>query len=119
MKKLVEDYFRPSMNWIFLITFFLASITGFFVLETRDAAFGAALAALVLFVAAVDIDRFEIPDLGNLAILLLGLAWTINEYGSDIRVFGQTLLRIVLAAGFLFAIRGVYRVIRRAEGLGL
>jgi leader peptidase (prepilin peptidase)/N-methyltransferase len=119
MKQLVKDYFRPSLSWAFFTALALASIIGFFALDVRDATFGAALAALVLFVAAIDIDRFEIPDLGNLGILALGLAWTTIGSGLDAYVLSQTVLRIAFAAGFLFAIRAAYRLVRRAEGLGL
>ena len=119
MKQLVKDYFRPSLNWAFFVALAFASITGFFVLDVRDATFGAGLAGLVLFVAAIDIDRFEIPDLGNLGILVLGLAWTFIGSGLDAYVLGQTVFRIALAAGFLFAIRAAYRLVRHVEGLGL
>jgi len=119
MKELLKEYFRPSTSWVFLVAFTVASVSGFLILDVRDAAFGAALAALVLFVAAFDIDRFEIPDLGNLGILVLGLAWTINASGVDVSVLAQALLRIALAAGFLLAIRAVYWRVRRTEGLGL
>ena len=119
MNQPIKSGFCFGTAGIFLIAFSTASIFGFLVLDVRDAAFGAPLAAAVLFVAAVDIDRFEIPDLANLAILALGLAWTMEISDFDISILVETLVRIGLAAGFLFAVRAAYRLVRHSEGLGL
>jgi leader peptidase (prepilin peptidase) / N-methyltransferase len=118
VKNPVNSCISSSAIGIFLIAL-AASIAGFLALDLRDAVFGALLAGVVLFVAAVDVDRFEIPDLANLAIFLLGVAWTMDVSGYDVDVLFDALLRTGVAGGFLFAVRGVYRLLRHSEGLGL
>jgi leader peptidase (prepilin peptidase) / N-methyltransferase len=119
MKKLAENDISSHAIGIFSIAFAAASIAGFLLLDLRDAVFGALLAALVLFVAAVDLDRFEIPDLGSLAILVIGLAWTMDVSGYDVHVLIEALLRAGVSSGLLLAVRAVYRLLRNSEGLGL
>jgi leader peptidase (prepilin peptidase)/N-methyltransferase len=70
-------------------------------------------------VAAADVDRFEIPDVGCFAILTLGLLWTVKDSGLDSQVLLETFTRIGFAAGLLFVMRATYRLIRNSEGLGL
>jgi leader peptidase (prepilin peptidase) / N-methyltransferase len=101
-----------------LVAFALASIVSVLFLDLVDATFGILLAGTALFVAIVDIDRFEIPDLASFAIFALGIAWT-QVSGVNIAALTQCVLRSVLVAGFLFAIRGAYRWVRGLEGLGL
>ena len=86
-------------------------------MDIRNAVFGSLLALAVLVVAAVDVERFEIPDLANLTILLLGLAWQAWDLNSD-EIFAA-LLRGVAAAALLLGVRGIYRQVRKVEGLGL
>jgi len=95
-----------------------ASAAGVLFLEPVDAAFGTLLAAAVLFIAAVDLDRFEIPDIGSFAIFILGLAWT-QVSGLGVEAVAEALLRPVVVAGLLFAVRAGYRAVRNLEGLGL
>jgi leader peptidase (prepilin peptidase) / N-methyltransferase len=96
----------------------LASIVCVLFLELMDAMFGILLAGAALFVAVVDIDRFEIPDFGSFAIFALGVAWT-QASGIDIGALTQCLLRSILVAVFLFLLRAAYRWVRGREGLGL
>jgi leader peptidase (prepilin peptidase)/N-methyltransferase len=95
-----------------------ACVAQVFFLDPVDAVFGTILAAAALFVAAVDLDRFEIPDIASFAIFALGLAWT-QAWGFDAEAGADALLRSVLVVGFLFTIRAGYRTLRNLEGLGL
>jgi leader peptidase (prepilin peptidase) / N-methyltransferase len=82
-----------------------------------NALFGALLATAVLMVAIVDIDRFEIPDLANIAILLTGLTW--HAWANGIEDVCTALVRSVAAAALLLLVRKLYRYWRDIEGLGL
>jgi leader peptidase (prepilin peptidase) / N-methyltransferase len=95
-----------------------ACAAGILFLEPIDAVFGTLLAAAALLIAAVDLDRFEIPDMANFAVFALGLAWS-QAWGFDFESFTQALLRSLLVAGLLFAVRAGYRAVRNLEGLGL
>ena len=102
-----------------VVVFSLATGAGFLLLNVTDAVFGAILVAATLFVATADLDRFEIPDLANLAILICGLAWTAVTWGFDLEILAQTVIRCIAAAGLLLAVRVCYRAIRSFDGLGL
>ena len=108
-----------SSRALLVVAFAIASLTGAFVLDGIDATFGALLAAVALWVAMVDLDRFEIPDVANLAILGLGVAWSLQSAGIDREAIAEMVARSLLAAGLLFAVREVYRMLRHREGLGL
>jgi leader peptidase (prepilin peptidase)/N-methyltransferase len=95
-----------------------AYVAGVLFLEPVDAAFGTLLAAAALFIAAVDLHRFEIPDISSFAIFVLGLAWT-QASGLDAEAITEALVRSVVVAGLLFAVRAGYRAVRNLEGLGL
>jgi len=107
----------PAMVWA--VTLALASGSGFLFLDMPDAVFGTLLAAATLFVAAADLDRFEIPDFGSAAILIGGLGWTALTWGFDLEILGETVIRCIAAAGLLLAVRVLYRAIRSFNGLGL
>jgi leader peptidase (prepilin peptidase) / N-methyltransferase len=109
----------PWSIWPLLLAFTFASSAGAFLLDRLDAVFGAALAAAVLWVAAVDLDRFEIPDTGVGAIVAFGLGWIYVTVEPDIERFADGFLRSLAAAGFLYAVRTAYRMLRGVEGLGL
>ena len=53
-----------------------ACATAVWFLDAIDAAFGTLLAAAALFIAAVDLERFEIPEIASFAMFVLGLGWT-------------------------------------------
>jgi leader peptidase (prepilin peptidase) / N-methyltransferase len=95
-----------------------AGATGFLLLDRVDATFGALLAAVALIIAVVDLERFEIPDLASVAMFVLGIAWT-QAFGFDVEGLGQALLRALLVAAVLLAVRTAYRALRKVEGLGL
>jgi leader peptidase (prepilin peptidase) / N-methyltransferase len=112
------DSARPS--WTILAAAFAGACwIGWLVLRDFDAVFSALLAGTVLWVAAVDVSRFEIPDTANIAILVLGVIWSALSMGIDSEVIGELAARILLAAGLLFAVREVYRMVRHVHGLGL
>jgi leader peptidase (prepilin peptidase) / N-methyltransferase len=89
----------------------------FLALDRSDALFGGILATLVLIVAAVDVDRFEIPDLANALILIAGLAWQALSF--DFAALMIVLLRCFLTGALLFSVRAFYRHLRNIDGLGL
>ncbi len=94
-------------------------MTGFVVLDTVNALFCAILAAATLFVAVTDLERFEIPDGASAAILAGGLWWTLQYFGLNEHVLIDMVARVILASGFLLALRTGYRLVRDNEGLGL
>ena len=95
-----------------------ASAAGFLLLAPLDAMFGTFLALLVLVVAATDLARFEIPDLANCAIFLLGIGWVVSsEFYADAIL--DAVLRAAVAATVLEIVRILYRLLRGIEGLGM
>ena len=95
-----------------------ACAAAFLFLDAIDAAFGTALAAAALFIAAVDLDRFEVPDIATLTMFVLGLAWT-QARGPDLEAVAHAVVRSIVVAGVLFGLRAGYRAVRNFEGLGL
>jgi leader peptidase (prepilin peptidase) / N-methyltransferase len=112
------DSSPPSLMLIVGV-FVNACLIGRLILSDTDAIFGALLAAAALWVAVVDLDRFEIPDLANIAIFVLGVVWSLQSFGIDREVIGEMAMRSLLSAGVLFALRELYRKLRHMEGLGL
>ena len=110
-------------------------------MPTAAMPFAAAFAGLVAWVAAADLRSFEIPDGANVALLVLGLAWTLVDADPSSLpltpdlVFGAAtappawagplfalidgLARGCVAAGTLLAVRVFYRRARGIEGIGL
>lgn len=111
--------FFPVTSIAAVAAFVAASGTAAVVLDGIDAVFGTLLAAAVVFIAVVDLERFEIPDLGCVAILLCGLAWTVETSEFKTEAFAEALLRTLVAAGLFYGVRTLYRVLRGFEGLGL
>jgi leader peptidase (prepilin peptidase) / N-methyltransferase len=117
----MNDQFEKSPPSLMLIVsvFAPACLIGRLILNDTDAIFSALLAAAALWVAVVDLDRFEIPDLAIIAIFALGVVWSLQSFGIDRDVISEMTMRSLLAAGLLFAVRELYRKLRRIEGLGL
>jgi leader peptidase (prepilin peptidase)/N-methyltransferase len=109
-----SSFLKPSLIASLLVASAGTVALCFFTLDRRDASFGSLLGVTALVVAAVDVERFEIPDLANVLILLAGLAWQ-----GHIDDMVAALLRCALAAGLLLLVRGFYRRWRQVEGLGL
>jgi leader peptidase (prepilin peptidase)/N-methyltransferase len=84
------------------------------------AAFAAALGALAVLIAIVDLDRYIIPDAAVLAMLVLGLALAaVEREGSLAGVLADAVLRAAASGGALYLLRSVYRRLTGIEGLGL
>jgi leader peptidase (prepilin peptidase)/N-methyltransferase len=83
-------------------------------------AFAAALGAVVVVIAIVDIDRYIIPDVAVLAMLLLGLVLVAVE-NSGIRgaAIADGVLRALVTGGALYLLRLAYRRLTGIDGLGL
>jgi leader peptidase (prepilin peptidase)/N-methyltransferase len=82
-----------------------------------DALFGIAFAVLVLWLAKSDIERFELPDLANLAVAALGLAWIATLSKPSLGLL-HAVLRAIAAAACLSMVKWCYARVRRVEGLG-
>jgi prepilin signal peptidase PulO-like enzyme (type II secretory pathway) len=95
-----------------------ASAAGFLLLPPLDALFGTVFALSVLFIAATDLARFEIPDLANAAIFLLGIGWIISS-GFYFDAILDAVLRAAVAAAVLETVRIIHRRLRGIEGLGM
>jgi leader peptidase (prepilin peptidase)/N-methyltransferase len=116
----VKDWFLPPPSFAIIVGIVaIASTIGALLLDSVDAVFGAFLAVVALYIAAVDADRFEIPDIGCVFLLLLGTAWTFKSSGVDADIVVEIVARVFFSAGLLFVLRTVYRQIRDIEGLGL
>lgn len=97
------------------------AIISLVLLPLPAAAFAAALAALAVYVAIVDLDRFIIPDAANIAIFIAGLALVLTEGWPREALAGlqDALLRALVAGGFLLLLRFAYMRATGIEGLGL
>jgi leader peptidase (prepilin peptidase)/N-methyltransferase len=104
--------------WIWCAALGCASFTSFHALAQVDALFAIPFAALALYLAKTDLDRFELPDPGNLALFALGLGWIAASSLDVGEGLVQALIRALSAAAFLVAIRTIYRGIRKMDGLG-
>jgi leader peptidase (prepilin peptidase)/N-methyltransferase len=104
---------------LLIAAFVVASLTGGLLLNGTDAVFGAVLAAMALYVSAVDLERFEIPDSASLAILMFGLIWSLEVTGGGSDVLAEILTRSGVVGAIMFALRALYQAVRKTEGLGL
>jgi leader peptidase (prepilin peptidase)/N-methyltransferase len=94
-------------------------VAAFQTLAQVDALFAVPFAAVVLYLARTDLDRFELPDHGNLALFALGIIWIAASFPDVGAGLLQALVRALTAAAFLMAVRALYRSIRKMEGLGM
>jgi leader peptidase (prepilin peptidase) / N-methyltransferase len=80
--------------------------------------FGAALAVIMIWIAAVDARRFRIPNTAVLLAAALGLLHAgAGEFGS-LPNMAIALARGAILALMFAALRGAYKLIRGREGLG-
>jgi leader peptidase (prepilin peptidase)/N-methyltransferase len=100
-----------------MIALVLASVVALGALPTMDALFAIAFAALTLWLAKSDIERFELPDLTTLAVAAFGLIWigTLPDPGLRLLDAAQ---RAIVAAACLSAVKRSYASVRGREGLG-
>jgi leader peptidase (prepilin peptidase) / N-methyltransferase len=110
---------RSSNLWPLCAAFGGASLAAFQMLAQADALFAVPFAALVLYLAWTDLDRFELPDHANLTLFALGLGWIAASSPDVSESLVQALIRALSAAAFFLAVRTLYRSIRKVEGLGL
>ena len=96
-------------------------LASFAFLPWATAAFATALGWLAIFIAVVDIDHRIIPDLANIAVLVIGLAfilvqeWPFHPSAALLDAFA----RAATVGGLLYALRAFYWRINGVEGLGL
>jgi len=84
------------------------------------AAFAAALGALAVLIAAVDLDRYIIPDTAVLALLALGLLLAAVEgTGGRGAALADAGLRAVVTGATLYLLRAGYQWAAGIDGLGL
>ncbi len=82
--------------------------------------FGAALAAIMIAIAAVDARRFIIPDNLSLLALALGvLNAIVFDPGPAYAAIGWGALRGAVFAALVLALRAAYQWLRGREGIGL
>ncbi len=107
-------------GWV-IATALGGAAVSFALLPWPAAAFAALLAVLAVYVAAVDLDRFIIPDAANVAIFCAGIALAVTEgWRSDpFAGLADALLRVLAAGGFMWTLRFVYARATGIEGLGL
>lgn len=95
-----------------------ATFAALWFLPPIDALFASLLAILALSIAKADLDRFEIPDYANLALFALGAGWIVLSAFDIGESLLQVLLRTLVAGGFCTAVKLLYRLVRKVEGLG-
>jgi len=97
------------------------AVVSFALLPWPAAGFAAMLAALAVYVAAVDLDRFIIPDAANVAILATGILLVLAEgwRAGPLGGLADALLRVLVAFGFMWTLRFAYARATGIEGLGL
>jgi leader peptidase (prepilin peptidase) / N-methyltransferase len=84
------------------------------------AAFAAALGALAVLIAIVDLDRYIIPDSAVLVMLILGLTLAASEGGGNrTTAIADAALRGLVTGGALYLLRAAYRWRTGIDGLGL
>jgi leader peptidase (prepilin peptidase) / N-methyltransferase len=101
----------------FAVALFVASAAAFYALALSDAVFATAFAALVLLLAKFDLETFQLPDLGNLALAVLGSAW-VAMLGDPAAGLLHAAARAITAAACLSALMWSYTRLRGLEGLG-
>jgi leader peptidase (prepilin peptidase) / N-methyltransferase len=100
---------------------FAAAVVSFAALPLTPAVFSGLLAGLAIWIAWVDLERLVIPDLANVAVAALGLAFILLETpaGALVEEFSHALIRAIAAGGLLFVVRFAFQRFAGKEGLGL
>ncbi|MFP5235232.1 MAG: prepilin peptidase [Acidobacteriota bacterium] len=87
---------------------------------------------VLVALAVLDAEFLWLPDALTVPGIIVGFLWwlmqaelagwrlhTLKQPWGDAGAIGERLLAIVVAAGIIFAIRGLYWLVRRREGIGL
>src|SRR5882672_9711393 len=108
-------------RWFAALTAAAGVFVSFVLLPAPAAVFAALLACVAITIAVVDIESLIIPDLANLAMFVLGIAFVLTESGAAAApaAFGDALLRSAVSGGSLFLLRLAYRRATGVTGLGL
>jgi leader peptidase (prepilin peptidase)/N-methyltransferase len=79
------------------------------------------LGGLAIWIACVDLERLVIPDLANIAVAVLGLAFIMLETPAAVLVeeLSDALMRAIAAGGLLFVVRFAFQRFAGKQGLGL
>jgi len=111
---------RLALKWWDYATCLTVAALSIALLPLPLSAFAAALGALALLIAIVDLDRYIIPDAAVSAMALLGLCLAALE-GDDGRVVavGDAALRALAMGSAFFLLRAAYRWRSGVDGLGL
>jgi leader peptidase (prepilin peptidase) / N-methyltransferase len=114
------DRMRLSFKWWDYAACLTAVGLSLATLPLPLAAFAAALGALAVLIAIVDLDRYIIPDSAVLAMLILGLALAASEgAGNRTIAIADAALRALVTGGALYLLRAAYRWRTGIDGLGL
>ena len=110
-----------TAHWQSFAAAFAAAIFSFATLPLTPAVFSALLAGLAIWIAWVDLERLVIPDLANVAMAALGLAFVMLETPAAVLVeeLSDALMRAIAAGGLLFVVRFAFKRFAGKEGLGL
>src|SRR5687768_790068 len=87
--------------WTWCAALGCASFAAYQTLAQVDALFAIPFAALVLYLAKTDLDRFELPDPANFALFALGLGWVAAASSDVSEGLVRALIRALSAAAFL------------------
>jgi leader peptidase (prepilin peptidase)/N-methyltransferase len=109
-----------ALKWWDCLAGFGAAALSLALLPLPLSAFAAVLGALAVLIAAVDLDRFIIPDLAVLAMLILGFALVALEGSEDlVAALADAGLRALVTGGALYLLRAAYLRQSGQHGLGL
>lgn len=116
---------RPAMHmrnrWYAGVAAAAGVALSFALLPGPAAAFAALLAVVAIVIVIADIERLIIPDIANLTMFVLGIAFVLTESGAADApaAGGDAVLRSAVAGGSLYLLRFGYRKATGIAGLGL
>ena len=110
---------RLSLKWWDYAACLAVAALSLALLPFPLAAFAAALGALAVLIAVVDLDRYIIPDSAVLAMLLLGFGLAAVEAGRNwTGALVDAGLRALVTGGALYLLGAAYRRFAGIDGLG-
>jgi leader peptidase (prepilin peptidase)/N-methyltransferase len=104
-----------------LVAMAAGAAVSLYLLPLPISAFAALVAAIVVFIATIDLEHLVIPDAANAALLALGLVLVMLEAppGGAVAALTDALARGLISGGALLLLRFVYLRFAGIEGLGL